>query len=128
MVVTGEEPKQQRRRRNIDAASKYSNESNTNMLDHIEDVFPTSQRTTEKEKSPHDFNESKMLNGYYIEFYNNQTNASVHTFTLDKLRHFSMYSVSVQACRDFNDTRFNVNTYCSSVAMMNRRTEKVGTL
>lgn len=124
-MVTGEEPKQ-RRRRNIDGAGKYSNQTNTNQLDTIEDVFPTSQRTVDKEKSPHDFSESKMVNGYYEEFYDNQTHFSVHTFTISKLKHFSMYSISVQACRDFNDTNFNVNSHCSNVVMINRRTDKIG--
>lgn len=93
-------------------------------MDGGEEVFPTSQKTVDKEN---DFIESKMVDGYYVEFYNNQTNASVHTFTLDKLRHFSQYSISVLACRDFNDPLFNVNTFCSNAVMINRRTEKIGT-
>lgn len=124
-MVTGEEPKQ-RRRRNIDGAGKYSNQTNSNQLEQIEDIFPTSQRTVDKEKSPHDFSESEMYNGYYKKFYNNQTNSSIHTFTLDKLRHFSMYSISVQACRDFTDPQFDINSFCSNVVMLNRRTEKIG--
>ncbi|KAJ6634889.1 Insulin-like receptor [Pseudolycoriella hygida] len=123
LVVTGQEPKLNRRRRTIDAAGKYTNQSNTNQLDEL-DVFPTSQRTVDKEKTGNDFFQSKMVNGYYEEFYNNQTKASVHTFVLEKLRHFSMYSITVQACRDFNDTNFSMNDYCSNIVMLNRRTER----
>ncbi len=124
IVVTSEESKQRRRRRTIDGGG---NVTNTNSLEPIdEQIFPTSQRTIDKDKIPNDFFESKMINGYYVEFYNNQTNASTHTFTLDKLRHFSKYSISVQACRDFNDPTFNVNTFCSNAVMVNRRTEKIG--
>lgn len=119
-VATGDE-ENRRLRRTIDASGKYSIQANTN-----EEVFPTSQRMGYREKSPNDFVESKMENGYYVEFYNNRTNASTHTFTLDNLRHFSMYSISVQACRDFNDSSFNVNTYCSNVVLLNRRTTKIG--
>lgn len=129
VVVTGDAPgapdaPRQRLRRNIDAASKWTNASNSVQED--VQVFPTSQRTITKEKSQNDFNESKMKNGYYVQFYNNQTNASTFTFTIDKLRHFSMYSVSVQACRDFNDTAFDITTHCSNVVMLNQRTEKIG--
>lgn len=90
-------------------------------LERIKDVFPTSQETI-------DIFESKMVNGYVVDFYDNQINASTRTFTINKLRHFSMYSISVQACRDFHDPSFDVNTFCSNAVVLNRRTAKIGSL
>lgn len=53
-------------------------------------------------------------------------NRTYYTFTLDKLRHFSMYSVSVQACRDIIDPIFNDTTHCGNAVVLNRRTAKIG--
>lgn len=55
-----------------------------------------------------------------------QTNASTYAFTLDKLRHFSMYSISVQACLVLDDPISNANTLCSNAVVLNRRTAKIG--
>ncbi|XP_037048445.1 insulin-like receptor [Bradysia coprophila] len=60
-----------------------------------------------------DFVESRMVDGHYEEFYSNTTEFNVHTFTLNQLKHYSMYLVSVQACRDFSDPYFNFKSHCS---------------
>lgn len=89
-----------------------------------EDVFPTNPKQTEEKEE--EILESKMENGYYVYFYNNQTNVTTHTFTLNKLKHFSQYSISVQACRDFNESTFTTHTHCSNAEILNRRTKKIG--
>lgn len=94
-------------------------------LKRINDEFPTSQKAIDKEKN---IFESKMVNGYFADFYDNQINASTRTFTINKLRHFSIYSISVQACRDFHDPSFDAKTFCSNAVMLNRRTAKIGSL
>ncbi|KAJ6635296.1 Insulin-like receptor [Pseudolycoriella hygida] len=56
---------------------------------------------------------------------NNQTNGSTFTFKFDKLRHFSMYSISVMACRDLVDPLLRDDTYCSYPVVINQRTSKI---
>lgn len=68
-----------------------------------------------------------MVDGYYVEFYNDQINASTHSFTLNKLRHFSMYKISVQVCRYYsNDSEYDDRTVCSDAVVLHQRTGKLG--
>ncbi|XP_037048464.1 insulin-like receptor [Bradysia coprophila] len=69
-----------------------------------------------------DFVESRMVDGHYEEFYSNSTEFNVHTLTLNQLKQYSMYSVSVQACQNADDIPYfevirerNVNTGSSAL-------------
>ncbi|XP_037039438.1 insulin-like receptor isoform X2 [Bradysia coprophila] len=122
LVITGEEPKI-RRRRTTDAARKYSNQTIPMPPDGVEEVFPT--RTDDKEKPDNEPIVSKMVDDYYVEFYNNETAANIHTFTLNNLKHYTMYRISVQACRNFNDSYFSIDSHCSNIVMGSFRTGKL---
>lgn len=125
MVITGVEPPKIRRRRTIDAAHKYSNQTNANQLEAGEQVFPTNLEKVDGDKNNEPI-QSVMKDGHYEDFYNNETVASIHTFTLTKLKHYSMYRITVQACRDFHDKDFTVDTHCSNVVIETLRTDKIG--
>ncbi|KAJ6633575.1 Insulin receptor [Pseudolycoriella hygida] len=114
---TGGERKD-RRRRTIESAGNYSTD-----IFLVSSFDQGSRRSVVRKNSENNFFNSELKDGYYVTF-SNEMNASVHTFTLDKLRHFSMYLITVQACRDSSDTNFNVDEYCSNVVVKSRRTEK----
>ena len=113
-----------RRRRDIDPTQQFPNQTST-VMDGVELVFPN-QQTPGGEKTTAETMVSKMENGYYVEFYNNETASNVHTFNLTQLKHYSMYRISVQACRAFENQFSNVNTHCSNVVMESLRTGKIG--
>ena len=81
-----------------------------------------------KDKPENDFTESKKENNYYVQFYDNTTSAATLSYVLNDLRHFSTYTVSVQACRNNTDPQFHIETHCSNSAILSRRTLKIGRL
>lgn len=64
------------------------------------DVFPDNTEDPTKSKSTNEDITSRMdpTNKYY-EYIYKEVNASVFSFTLSKLKHYTYYSISVKACR-----------------------------
>lgn len=65
------------------------------------DVFPDNTEDPTKPKSTNEDTTSRMdpTNKYY-EYIYKEVNASVFSFTLSKLKHYTYYSISVKACRE----------------------------
>lgn len=65
------------------------------------DVFPENTEDPSKPKSTNEDTTSRMdpTNKYY-EYIYKEVNASVFSFTLSKLKHYTYYSISVKACRE----------------------------
>lgn len=68
------------------------------------ELFPTN--ADDASKSQFDDDESKMdpTDSYYLYIYES-VNASIHMLTLNKLKHYTYYSISVKACRDGDGDR-----------------------
>lgn len=83
--------------------------------------FPSSTSHIPEQRK-HIPKESRRKNGYY-EYVYKEVNASVLITVIKELRHYSVYSVSVMACREsiINETEAN----CSNVMMSHHRTSKL---
>lgn len=65
------------------------------------DVFPDNAEDPTKPKSTNEDTTSRMdPTDKYYEYFYKEVNASVFTFTLTKLKHYTYYSISVKACRE----------------------------
>lgn len=84
--------------------SLYKRSTNTSSGN--SDIFPLviPDKTDQTAKMPTEDKISKMdpTNTYYTYVYK-EVNASVFSLTLDKLKHYSYYSITVKACREGND-------------------------
>lgn len=63
------------------------------------DVFPNTAPVDSKVPIDDEVPKMDVTNTYYTYFYQ-KVNASVHTFTLNNLKHYTQYSVSVKALRE----------------------------
>lgn len=71
------------------------------------EIFPTNIAQVDgASKSQVDDDKSKMdpTESYYVYIYES-VNASIHMLTLNKLKHYTYYSISVKACRDGDGDR-----------------------
>lgn len=98
-------------------AVKKRSDVHSKSADNVE-FFPTAEFPRKEDVV--DDKESKMdaLNRYYTYIYK-EVNASVLSFTLKQLRHFTYYTVSVKACREGDGDR------CGTEIIAYYRTEKI---
>lgn len=78
--------------------TRHRRSSNSSVFQ--QDIFPTNTVTADP-KAPIDDKIPKMdpTNSYYTYLYR-EVNASVFTLTLNRLKHYSYYSITVKACRE----------------------------
>lgn len=98
-------------------------------LSHTQDdyIFPLNDNKTYNNDAKEEIKFS-ILNGSYYHYIYENVNASVTHITLKKLKHFSLYRVTIKACRESQkilDT-LAIDLNCSSEAIINIKTRPVG--
>lgn len=83
------------------------------------DVFPKNDRPKDQ-KTHVEERESRMKDKKYYEYIFKEVNASVLSVVMKQLRHFSLYTVSVKACRE------GTGKNCSNEVIAHQRTGKIG--
>jgi hypothetical protein len=96
---------------------KTGNDSITSTNSDI--FFPSMPDDTNSSKSNADETQSKKIGHYYKYFYM-KVNASVRSLVLSELKHYSIYSINVKACRDGPGP-----DNCSNEAIATQRTMKI---
>lgn len=95
----------------IKTRHRRSNNSSMNQAD-IFPVFPSSAKPDSKAAADDKVDKMDPTNTYYTYLYR-EVNASVFTLTLNQLKHYSYYSITVKACRDGEGD--NCGTLCWSL-------------
>lgn len=80
---------------------KRATGNNTTASIPLPDVFPDTPEDPSHPRITYDDTAPRMdaANTYY-EYIYNEVNSSVFTVTVNKLKHFTYYSISVKACRE----------------------------
>lgn len=91
----------------------------TESLENIHDDFHANQSTSLMTKSNQEDKKSRKINDYY-EYIYHTVNASITTYVVRELKHYSSYTISLKACREGKGDN------CSNEVIVYQRTAKIG--
>lgn len=108
------------RKRSDNSSLLQAPDDNNNNNNNKVEVFPMRPLIPDLQKAEIEDKTSKKIGDYYITIYK-EVNSTITTFSLKELKHFSLYTISVKACRDGKGDN------CSNEVITHQRTAKIET-